>query len=151
MLLSSAKFTVADDHPGPVTIDVRRQVGLDLILPIASLLPLERLVQWQQQMQIPRKVLDSVADGAEMLAGILAGASLARLDKVLTKLPNVGPLAGKAAYAALIASAKIAGDQLRKINAQARDSQDYLTATVTQFRLDLDQGIADKLFLRSLK
>ena len=120
MLLSSAKLRIAG-HAGPVTIDVRRQVGLDLILPIASLLPLERLVQWQQRCRSLGKCSSSVADGAEMLAVILAGPSLARLDKVLTKLPNVGWLAGKAAYAALIVSAKIAGDQLRKINAQARD------------------------------
>lgn len=46
-------------------IDVTQQVGLDLILPVASLLPLERRVQWNERIEIPRKVLDSLADGAE--------------------------------------------------------------------------------------
>ena len=39
LLLSSAKF-----EPG--TIEVSERVGLDLLLPVASMLPLERLAQW---------------------------------------------------------------------------------------------------------
>lgn len=45
----------------------------------------------------------------------------------------------------------MAGSQLREINAQARDHHDFLTATLTQFKLDLDQGVKDKLLIRSLK
>lgn len=151
MLLSSAKFKLTSAGPDPVEINVHQRVGLDLILPVASLLPLERLVQWHERMEIPRKVLDTVADGAEILAGALMGGKLIGVDKLVAKLPKVGPLAGKAAYASLIGAAKMAGTQLRKVNAQARDNHDHLTATLTQFKLDLDQGIADKLFIRSLK
>ena len=151
MLLSSAKFELSSAGPESVEIDVTKQVGLDLILPVASLLPLERRVQWHERMEIPRKVLDTLADGAETLAAVLVGGHLMGVDKLLSKLPKVGPLASKAAFPALIAATQTAGSQLKQINAQARAHHDYLTATLTQFKLDLDQGVTDKLLIRSLK
>lgn len=151
MLLSSAKFELSSASPEPVQIDVTRRVGLDLILPLASLLPLERLVQWSERMKIPGKVLDTLADGAEALAAVLVGGQLLGVDKLVAKLPKIGPLASKAAIPALIAAAKAAGSQLKQVNAKAREDRDYLTATVTQFKLDLDQGVTDKLLIKSLK
>jgi hypothetical protein len=65
MLLSSAKFELSSAGPQPVDIDVTKRVGIDLILPVASLLPLERRVQWQEKMNTPMKVLDTMADGAD--------------------------------------------------------------------------------------
>jgi len=149
MLLSSAKFELSSAGPEPVEIDVTHRVGLHLILPVASLLPLERRVQWNQRMEIPRKVLDTLADGAETLASVLTGAQLRGVDKLLAKLPKVGPLASKAAIPALIAAVKMAEPQLRRINAQAREDHDSLTATLTQFKLDLEQGVTDRLLIRS--
>lgn len=152
MLLSSAKFELSSAGAEPVQIDVTRRVGVDLILPVASLLPLERRVQWSERMEIPRKVLDTLADGAEMLAGALAGGKLLGFDgfgKLVAKLPKVGPFASKAAIPVLIAAVKMAESQLRQINAEARQDHDYLTATLTQFKLDLDQGVTDKLLIRS--
>lgn len=151
MLLSSAKFDLSAAGPEPVDIDVTQRVGVDLILPVASLLPLERRVQWAERMEIPRRVLDTLADGAEILAAALVGGQLLRMDKLVAKLPKVGPFVDKAALAALIAAAKMAESQLRHINAQAREDHDYLTATLTQFKLDLDQGVTDRLLIRSLK
>ena len=43
----------------------------------------------------------------------------------------------------------MAESQLRQINEQARESHDYLTATLTQFKLDLDQGETDRLLIRA--
>ena len=149
MLLSSAKFELSSASAEPVEIDVTQRVGLDLILPVASLLPLERRVQWGERMEIPRKVLDTVADGAENLAAVLVGAKLTGIAKVVAKIPKVGPVVGKAAVPALIAAAKMAGPQLRQINAQARQDHDYLAATLTQFKLDLEQGVEDGLLIRS--
>jgi hypothetical protein len=68
---------------------------------------------------------------------------------VVAKLPKVGPLASMAAVPVLIAAVKMAGSQLRQINEQARKNHDYLTATLTQFKLDLEQGETDRLLLRS--
>jgi hypothetical protein len=53
MLLSSAKFELSSAGPEPVKIDVDKRLGVDLVLPIASLLPLERLAQWYTRFQIP--------------------------------------------------------------------------------------------------
>jgi hypothetical protein len=149
MLLSSAKFELSSAGPEPVEIDVTKRVGVDLILPVASLLPLERRVQWQEKMMIPMGVLDSLADGAESMATVLIGAQALRVDKLVAKIPRVGPLVSKAAIPALIAASKMAESQLREINEQARQSHDNLTATLTQFKLDLDHGETERLLIRS--
>lgn len=151
MLLSSAKFELVSTDSEPVDIDVTQRVGLDLILPVASLLPLERRVQWNERMEIPRRVLETLADGAETLAAALIGGRLVGVDKVVARLPKVGPFASKAAIPALIAAVKMGGKQLNQINAKARQDHDYLTATLTQFKLDLDRGVKEKLLIRSLK
>lgn len=149
MLLSSAKFELSSAGPEPVAIDVTKRVGINLILPVASLLPLERRVQWQEKIKIPMKVLDSLADGAETLATVLTGRTGVGVAAVVAKLPKVGPLASKVAIPALIAATKVAGPKLRQINEQAREKHDYLTATLTQFKLNLDQGETDRLLIRS--
>ncbi len=61
--------------------------------------------------------------------------------------PKVGPFAKKA-VPALIVAVKMAESQLRQINEQAREHHDYLTATLTQFKLDLDRGETDRLLIR---
>lgn len=149
MLLSAAKFDLSARDAAPVEIDVNKRVGVDLILPIASLLPLERRVQWQEKMQLPMQVLDTMADNAESLASVLAGKKGTMVGKVLSKLPQVGPVAGKVAIPALNAAVRMAGSELRKINAQAKANHDHLAATVTQFSLDLDQGEADGRLIRA--
>lgn len=150
MLLSSAKFDVSSAGSRPAEIDVTRRVGLDLILPVASLLPLERRVQWSEKMEIPRRVLDTLADGADTLATVLLGSQLLGLSKVIAKLPRVGPLANKAAIPAVAAAAKATESHLKQLNAQARQNHDFLTATLTQFKLDLERGVKDRLLIRSL-
>jgi hypothetical protein len=149
MLLSSAKFELASSGPEPVEIDVTKRVGVDLILPVASLLPLERRVQWEEKMKVPRQVLDTLADGAEALAAVLIGGKAIGVDKLVAKFPKVGPFVGKVGLPALVAGVKMAEEQIRKINEQARENHDYLTATLTQFKLDLDHGERDGLLIRS--
>jgi hypothetical protein len=127
---------------------VTKRVGIDLILPVASLLPLEHLVQWQEKIEIPMKVLDTLSDGT-LAKVLIGGLSSGLVRKVVAKLPPVGPLAAKAALPALVAAVKMAQSQLKQINAQARENHDYVTATLTQFKLDLDQGETDGLLIRS--
>lgn len=145
MLLSSAKFEPNSNGLEPAEIDVTKQFGLDLILPVASLLPLERRVQWNAKMDIPRKVLDSLADGAELLAAAVAGGKFAGVERVLAKVPRIGGVGGKAALVLLASAVEMAGPKLKEINAQAREQHDYLRATLTQFKLDLERGTAEKL------
>ncbi|MEU4394374.1 hypothetical protein [Kribbella sp. NPDC023855] len=151
MLLSSAKFEPSAADPDHVEIDVTQRVGLDLILPIASMLPLERRVQWNEQMEIPRQVLDTLADGAETLAAFLVGSKFSVVESLVSKLPKIGPLATKAALPALVAVAKMAGSQVRDMNTQARAHNDFLTATLTQLKLDLNHGVKDNLLIKSRK
>ena len=46
-------------------------------------------------------------------------------------------------------AAKLAGDKLKEINAEALAKQDYLAATLTGFRMDLDEGEEEQILLRS--
>ncbi len=140
MLLSSAKFE-AD------RIEVTERVGLELILPLAAMLPFERHVRWAQLKQTPGKVAENLLSGAGTLAaGLLGGRA---------KLP--GPLGLVQSLAGLLLSkemlddaARLAGDKLKEINAAALAKHDYLAATLTRFRMDLDRGEEERILLRSL-
>ena len=147
VLLSSAKFKLS--AAGPVEIDVTERKGLDLILPVACLLPLQRRVEWAEKFDIPMKVLDKLADGAEALAAALVSQHMETVEKMLVKLPKVGPFVAMAAGPLLNKAVEIAGDKLKEIHDQAVASKDYLTATLTQFKMDLEQGVADRLLFRS--
>jgi hypothetical protein len=141
MLLSSAKF-----EPGK--IEVTERVGVDLILPVASLLPLERLVQWSERFEIPRRALDKLADNADAYAEILLGSTLFR--KVLSRIPKVGPYL-HVVLPTLTDALKGSKSKIKEANEVARRKQDYLTAVLTQFRLDLEQGVRDNLLVTSRK
>jgi hypothetical protein len=136
LLLSSAKFDAGK-------IEVTERVGLEMILPLAAMLPLERHLRWAQAMHMPGKVAESLLRGVEPLAEVLAG----RLSKVSGRmgrlLKTVGPSVDFAA--------KLAGDKLREINSEALTKRDHLTATLTRFRMDLDKGEEEQVLLRSLR
>ena len=147
MLLSSAKFELKPDGAEPADIDLTQRVGLDLVLPVASLLPLERRVQWHEKLEIPRKVLDSLADGAELIAAGLTGEKFAAVERFLAKMAKrskAAEIAGKA-LPVLAEAVQVVGPQLKEMNEKARAQHDYLRATLTQFKLDLEQGVTDKV------
>ena len=137
MLLSSAKF-----EPGK--IEVTERVGLDLILPVATMLPLERVAQWAEKFDIPLRALRRLVDNADALATVLIGAA-----KFLNKVPKVGPILAPIVTLALPEAVRLGTARLEEIHAQALADKDYLTATVTQFRLDLDRGVKDHLLVKS--
>lgn len=145
MLLSSAKFELEADSAEPVAIDLKQRIGLDLILPIASLLPLERRVLWEKKMELPRNVAEALADGADVIAAALTGETFAGIEKLLRKVTN-----GKAefmvkALPVLVAALKVVGPKLRDMNADARAKHQYLRAMLTQFKIDLDQAVTDNV------
>ncbi|MFI2294946.1 ATP/GTP-binding protein [Isoptericola sp. NPDC019571] len=139
LLLSSAKFE-------PERIEVTKRVGLDLILPIASILPLQRLVQWSQRFDIPRRLLDVFADNAEMIARILVGAGPVR--ELIIKIPIAGPLLASI-LPVLVQAVRLSKPKIEKINTDARARHDNLTAVLSQFRLDLERGEEDHVFVKS--
>ena len=124
------------------------RVGVDLILPVASLLPLERLVQWSERFEIPRRALDKLADNADAYAEVLLGSTLFR--NVLGRIPKVGPYL-HVVLPTLTDALKGSKSKIKEANEEARRKQDYLTAVLTQFRLDLEQGVRDNLLVTSRK
>lgn len=136
LLLSSAKF-----EPGK--IEVSKRVGLDLVLPVAAILPLERHGKWARLQQLPAKVAEGIINGgAKLLAAALLGK---------TKPGPLGIILALISPDIVDEAAQLAGDKLRAVNEEAIAKQNYLTATLTRFQLDLNEGEEDEILLRSLK
>jgi len=122
---------------------VEDRVGVNLLLPIALLLPLARLVDWFGRFDIPRKWVDVLAENAGAIAIAIGSAKV--LKAAIAKVPRVGPALASFAVPALTAALEVGGSELKKANQTATLKQDYLTAMLTQFKLDLDQGVDDGL------
>ncbi|WP_298945018.1 ATP/GTP-binding protein [uncultured Microbacterium sp.] len=139
LLLSSAKF-----EPGK--IEVTERVGLDLVLPVAAILPLERHARWAQLQQLPAKVAENLLNGgARVLAAALIG-------KAIVKAPGpIGFLLALINPDVVDEAAKLAGEKLREVNADAIAKHNYVTATLTQFQMDLDKAETEQTLLRSLR
>jgi hypothetical protein len=135
-LLSSARFEAG-------RIELADRVGLDLVLPLAAMLPLERHIAWAESQQLPVQVAENLLGGITPLVDVLF--------KRLSTLP--GPLGYffGAARPSLELVAGMAGDALKEMNEKARAKGENLKATLTGFRLDLDRGEEQKIFLRSLR
>lgn len=136
LLLSSAKF-----EPG--RIEVSKRVGLDLVLPVAAVLPLERHTKWSKLQQLPAKVAENIINGGSRL-----------LAAALTGKTRPGPLGVILALLSpdiIEEAAQLAGDKLREVNAEAIAKQNYLTAMLTRFQMNLDEGEEAQIVLRSLR
>jgi hypothetical protein len=114
------------------------------------MLPLERLAQWAGKIEIPLKVLGGLVDHADALASVLNGPGGAVVARFLIKIPKVGPILAPIAVPALAEAVKLGHSKLAEVHAQALADRDFLTAVLTQFRLDLDHGVKDHLFVKSL-
>jgi hypothetical protein len=136
VLLSSAKF-----EPGK--IEVAERVGLDLLLPIAAMLPFSRHIKWAQAMHKGGEVAEDLMSKAGPLAALIGG-----------KIKIAGPLGVAVAFVAPriadIAS-KMVGEQLANLNRKAVAKHEFLATTLTGFQLKLDKAVEEKVLLRSLK
>lgn len=138
LLLSSAKFE-------PNEIKVTERVGLDLVLPLAAMLPFERHTRWVEEKQLAAKVVDELLAGAGALAIALLGRAeneglRGRLAKVVGR---------QDVDAVMRAAVELVGDKLRGRNAEARETQDHMAAVLTDFRMDLDDAEDRRVLLRS--
>jgi hypothetical protein len=103
-------------------------VGLDLVLPLASTLPLERHVRWAHAKQLPGKVAEQLLGASALGAGALAAALLGKA-KLPGPLRLVQGIAGALLSKEVLDDAvKLAGDKLREANAEAVAKHNYLTA-----------------------
>jgi GTPase SAR1 family protein len=153
LLLSSAKF-------GETQIDVTKRVGLDLILPLAAMLPLERHSKWaESDSKLPPAVRKALLDGIGPLALVLIGAAtkiLAKYADAESKLARyAGPIAvilglvGPPLIELLNRAVDMKQEELRDINSEALAKKDYLRATLARFQEDLHKGEEAKLLIRS--
>jgi hypothetical protein len=136
VLLSSAKFDAE-------RIEVTQRIGVDMILPLAAMLPFERHVRWAQAKLVQGKVVENLLRGAGSLAAVLVGTKSKFLGPVGQLLNIVGPNVAEAAG--------LAGDRLKQVNSDALAKQDNLRATLTRFGMDLDRGEEERILLRSLR
>jgi len=136
LLLSSAKF-----NPGK--IEVTRRVGLELMLPLAAMLPFERHVRWAEALQKGSKVAESLLGSAKVLGYVLTG--------VVAKSKLPGPIGKVLAFVIpwLSEAAQMAGSKLSDAQTQALAQQDHLRAALTGFRLDLERAEEKQIFIRS--
>lgn len=134
LLLSSAKFEANK-------IEVTERVGLDLVLPIAAMLPFERHVRWTEEMRIGARVVEELLGGVGALAAALLGKAKFGGPK--------GVLAGLIGGKVVNAATELAGDKLKEKNADALAKQDYMSAVLTGFRLNMDKGEEERVLLRS--
>ncbi|MGW9183822.1 TRAFAC clade GTPase domain-containing protein [Agromyces sp. NPDC055661] len=144
VLISSARFN-ADK------IEVTKSVGVELILPLAAMLPFERHVRWARSRNNRGKVAENLLGDAEALAtalggvGALATAFIARQNKVIGSIGLLLSHFGSN----LNDLARLGGDKLREANAEALAKHDNLRATMTGFQMDLDRGEEEQVLLRS--
>src|SRR5664280_811955 len=117
VLLSSAKFE-------PNRIEVTERIGLDLVLPLAAMLPFERHIKWLERKQIGAKVVEELLVGAGALAAALIGKGKFAGPKGLL----VALVLGEVVNAAMRAASKLGGDQLRTMNSEALAKHDYIAA-----------------------
>ncbi len=139
---SSAKFT-------PDKIDLTQQIGLDLILPLAAMLPFERHARWVEQKAInklPDKVVDNLIAGAGILVPLLVGKKLNLPGPLGIVAGLIGAVLTPDVVDGLLNMAK---DTLEETKKQALEKHQYFTAVLTEFRLALIRGEEKRVLLRS--
>jgi len=134
VLLSSAKFEAN-------RIEVTERIGIELILPMAAMLPFERHTQWVKEKRAGAKLTEDLIGDAAVLAAALMGKA---------KLPGpIGFVVALVARNVVNPAAELVGDRLKERNAEALAKQEYMSALLTRFRLDLDDGEKEQVLLRS--
>lgn len=145
VLISSAKFT-ADK------IEVTQRVGIDLILPMAAVLPFVRHVRWAQTEKVSKKVALELMGAAEVLASALGAATgfAALLMGKKSKVAGAVGLALSRLAPSLEDAVKSASAKLEAADAAAATKQQHLAATLEGFKEDLDAGEEKAILVRSL-
>lgn len=135
LLLSSARF-------GEEKIDTDVQIGLDLILPMAAWLPVERHARWQEKKLITENVAKDIISGAThlILEGLGKGTSLK--TGVKGRILNLVPIAFNAASSA-------AEGTLARVRREAAITSDLFYSTLADFAERLEKAEEDKIFIRS--
>lgn len=144
ILLSSAKF-----EPG--VIDVSRRVGLDLVLPVATVLPLERHARWTEKAMLPAKVAEHLANNIAVYSPVLTV-----IASLINKIPLPGPFGvAKSMLTKLVPPATVpvlvtaVGQQLETIHQKALEKKQVMAAIVTGFKISLEDAEKAGTLVRS--
>jgi hypothetical protein len=144
VLISSAKFS-SD------AIEVAERLGLDLILPLAAMLPFERHVRWSQAEKLSKNLALELLTSAQVLAsalGVASGFAAALMTKKNKVIGTVG-LALSHLGPALESGIKTASTKLEAANVEAATKRENLVKTLEGFRKDLDNGESAAILVRS--
>ena len=142
MLLSGAKFEVD-------TIDVKENIGADLILPLAAILPLERHARWHQAGLLRLRAVERLLSIGTLGAGAVAAALLGIRLRFGRLALLQGLIATDMSPERIEEAANLAGEKLRARHAEALEQHNYLTATLTGFKIALEQAEDDRILHRS--
>ena len=144
VLISSAKFSTD-------SIEVTQRIGIDLILPMAAVLPFERHVRWAQAEKLTKNVAKKLISNAEVVAAALGVASnvVAVLIGKKNKVAGAVGLALSRLTPKLEDAIKLAGAKLEAADMAAATKQQSLAATLDGFRKDLDAGEEKAILVRS--
>lgn len=148
MLLSSAKF-----EPGK--IEVAERVGVDLIAPVASLLPLEKAAKHARNLGIPLQTLHKLIDNGGAFAKMATGAgAIKAVNTFLAMVPKIGkkvdPKLVKVIMRALAVGLALGQERLTEFLEEAVSNNDFAGALLAEFKRDLEQGTEEHLIVRSI-
>lgn len=138
LLLSSAKFT-------PGHIDISQRKGVDVLLPLACVLPMQRHLWWQELKVLPINLAD------KLLGNEIAQMGLKIVSKVLKN--RVSGTNNKAMAALVFAElVRDMVDQptelLQKAREEAVGRREFLKAITAEFTRKLNQAEADQVLVR---
>ncbi|WAC53126.1 ATP/GTP-binding protein [Frigoribacterium sp. SL97] len=136
VLLSSAKFE-------PDGIHFAKRVGLDLILPIAAVLPFIRNERWARGLEKGGEAASIFSRRAKEFAAFIGNKSNFR--------GPIGQVLNVFAEPAAEIAAKLATDKLADLNHAAIARHDFMAAVLTGFKMDLDRGEHDRVLIQSLR
>jgi hypothetical protein len=139
------RFSSAQFAPGK--IEVAKRLGVDVILPMSAMLPLERHLKWSKLKQLPTKVAEDLLKGASDIATVLVWASKLKLPGPLGAAVNL--VSGLVVRGVLDKLIDIGVDRLKLINADALAKHDYLTATLAGYRLAMIKAEEANILLTS--
>jgi len=147
VLLSSAKF-----EPGG-KIDLAQRIGVDLMLPLAAVLPFERFARWAQRSAAVSSLLLRLAGSSGKVVDVLGKIASAAL--VLRRAPNrFVAAAGKAlAVAGPLARelSEMSVARIEEAHRQASAKHDVLHAALLSFKLALGKAEKEQKLLRSAR
>ncbi|WP_047240067.1 TRAFAC clade GTPase domain-containing protein [Corynebacterium epidermidicanis] len=141
LLLSSAKFSLG-------SIDMSERKGIDVLLPLACVLPIQRHLWWHELKILPMNLAEKLLD-LELVKALVP---------VAIKALRIGKGTGKIKYLAAGAFADLVEqmadqsfDSLARIQAEATEKREFLRALVADFTQRLNQAENDRVLLRDSK